>query len=116
MKGVFVPGDPRYVSPLTLATRFVDEWAAKLAGTVPALAGPAELLPSAINGAAIPEVLDCEVSPHGSTSSLLSDPLRLVNSAGLGFSSLVSMTTSLKHRARTQGRSNWPSCLQSWRS
>ena len=35
MKGVFGPGDSAYVSPLTLASRFPEEWKAKLAGTVP---------------------------------------------------------------------------------
>ena len=35
MRGVFGPGDEDHISPLTLATRFTDEWKAKLDGSTP---------------------------------------------------------------------------------
>ena len=35
MEGVFGPGDEDYISPLTLATRFTDEWKARLDGSTP---------------------------------------------------------------------------------
>ena len=35
MKGVFGPGDAAYVSPLTLAKRFSEEWKAKMEGVIP---------------------------------------------------------------------------------
>ena len=35
MEGVFGPGDPRYVSPLTEAKRYRDEWEAEQRGAVP---------------------------------------------------------------------------------
>ena len=33
VNGLFGPGDERWVSPLTLATRFIDKWEAELTGT-----------------------------------------------------------------------------------